>query len=519
MNRLYLRWVGGIALAVLVTGCGSELEVTNVNSPETSRVLAKPADVEKLIGDSYLSFFYAPTYYSNIAAQTSAMSFEHSPMAANFGMIERSAIPRTAPNNRVSDQFATQYYYSWSQAYKAIRAASDGIKQIDAGMSLGSAAADNRARAFARLVQGLSLGHLAMTYDSVFVVDEKTDIATVKFVSYQDGMTAALAKLDEAIAIASSTSFTLPATWINGQALSSADFIKLARSYKAYYRANVARTPTERAAVAWTSVIADAQAGITADFKVTSDYNNWYFGMQEIYSFYGAWNQINYFYTGMADTSGNFQAWLATPLTSRSPFIVCTPDNRWPRGCSLAEQSAGGTTNGRYIAWNGTGGHARSDRGTWRWSYYKNNRYQAFYSGGYLGPMTVLPKAELDFLQAEGYIRGNQPASALPIINASRAAAGLPAADVNGVSGTACVPKLPNGTCGSLLEAMKYEKRLETQYFGGWYYNGRGWGDLIEGTPVHYPAPARELETLGLPLYTRGGVGQVGGAAKGTYGY
>ena len=57
-------------------------------------------------------------------------------------------------------------------------------------------------------------------------------------------------------------------------------FIQLIRSFKARFRANNARTPAERGAVDWDQVIADAQAGITADWKVTTNtvtgpFNTW----------------------------------------------------------------------------------------------------------------------------------------------------------------------------------------------------------------------------------------------------
>jgi hypothetical protein len=39
------------------------------------------------------------------------------------------------------------------------------------------------------------------------------------------------------------------------------------------------------------------------------------------------------------------------------------------------------------------------------------------------------------------------------------------------------------------------------------FFDARGWGTLVEGTPIHFPIPARELETLNLPAYTFGGIG------------
>lgn len=515
MLKQLMRWSGVVALAVTMTACADLLEVQNTNNPETARVLVTPADVEKLIADSYNAWFSAVQDYNAIGIQMEAMAFEISPMAANFGMIERSALPRTAPNNQTSDAFSGQYYANYSSFYRAISSASDGLGRLDAGVSLG--ANDARARAFAKFVQGIGHGSLAMVSDSMFVVDETSDLATIQLVGYQDGLTAALTKLDEAIAIAQANPFTLPSTWINGNEFTSAEFIQMARSYKAQFRANAPRTSTET--VDWDLVIADATAGITTNLNVTSDFNTWFFGPALFHSFYGAWNQINYFFIGMADVSGAYQTWAAIqPVTTRVPFVVVTPDQRWPQGATALEQ---GDAPGSFIRYKGTSGHVLADRGTWRWSFYQNNRYQAFYNGDYLGPFALMQKAEMDFLIAEGHIEGGNPALALPILNGYRAAAGLPAATVTGVTGAACVPRLPNNSCGDLKEVLKYEKRMETMYiaYGGWFFDARRWDDLPVGTQLDYPIPARELEAIGKSLYTRGGPGAAGGAVLGTYGF
>jgi hypothetical protein len=70
--------------------------------------------------------------------------------------------------------------------------------------------------------------------------------------------------------------------------------------------------------------------------------------------------------------------------------------------------------------------------------------------------------------------------------------------------------------CGNILEAMKWEKRLESAYttYGAWYFDSRGWGDLPEGTPLHWPVPVQELDARGSRLQL-GGFGLPGGARAG----
>ncbi len=99
---------------------------------------------------------------------------------------------------------------------------------------------------------------------------------------------------------------------------------------------------------------------------------------------------------------------------------------------------------------------------------------------------------------------------------------GLAETDAAGTN-TDCVPKLPNGSCGDLWEMFKWEKRLETMWAGanrvGWYYDARGWGDLMEGTILQLPVPYRDYQIMLLQPYNYGGVGGSWGAPVGTYGY
>jgi len=75
--------------------------------------------------------------------------------------------------------------------------------------------------------------------------------------------------------------------------------------------------------------------------------------------------------------------------------------------------------------------------------------------------------------------------------------------------------------CGTIMEAMKYEKRTELAFnaFGAaWYFDSRGWGDLVVDTPLEYPVPQAEMDARQLPFYNLGGGGP-SSAKKGTYGF
>ena len=151
----------------------------------------------------------------------------------------------------------------------------------------------------------------------------------------------------------------------------------------------------------------------------------------------------------------------------------------------------------------------RASRGTYRWSWYYflrsgvNDTY-------YIGPQPTMTKVEMDLLSAEALIRLNRASEAVPLINITRQANGeLPGVTTAGPpEGDECVPrKVASGACGSLWDALMYEKNLEMTGIEGAvsWWDARGWGTLQEGTPVQLPVPGEELENLGLPVYTFGG--------------
>jgi hypothetical protein len=137
-------------------------------------------------------------------------------------------------------------------------------------------------------------------------------------------------------------------------------------------------------------------------------------------------------------------------------------------------------------------------------------------------------------VRAEALIRLNRIADALPIINASRTANGLPAIPAGAtattqvpggtaanpvVGGASCVPRVPvsatTTACGTVLEAMKWEKRMESAFTGysQWFIDSRGWGDLVPGTPLEWPVPIQEMNSRSKQAYN----GQRRQAATNTY--
>lgn len=526
--------VVGAALLFGSTAC-ADLEVTNQNDPDARRALSTAGDVESLISGAFNAWFLAGHSSGGPGLFLSNMAFQHNAPWANFGMEFYARIPRNGIQNDVADSYYANFTRIWYRSYRAIAAVADGLRALedpDIADELGPEAVA-RAKAYGRFVQGLSHATLAVFYDRGFVVDETTDLnSQQEMLGYDALMTAALGMLDEAIQLSNSNTFTIPAGWMSVE-VTSDELAKVASSYKARFRAANARTPAERDAVDWNAVMADVDAGITEDWFMEFDWDNgWYLSVLD-YGTNTGWSQLSYWMYGMADQEGDYQRWLNLPLGDKSyqfadgePVLIVTPDTRFPQGTTVEEQRANQGTSFSISTEAEAGGvWKRPDRGPWRWGWYKSKPAGWDY-GSSAEPVWDQPGityAEMRLLKAEAMYRSGNRAGAAELINVSRTANGLSATDADGTN-TSCVPKLPNEQCGGLLEMLKWEKRMETVWSGpalvGWYFDGRGWGDLFVNSPLQFPVPCQELQVLQmLPCNSYGGPGGEFSAPVSTYAF
>lgn len=535
-------WAMGLALALF--GCDSltDLEVINENNPETLRTLATSADLENLIGGSFLTYWNG-TQHTTPFGILAVLGDENSASWGNWGMNDAGFEPRRVFNNSSTYSYSDASEDPWNGMYGALSAASDGIAAINEGLKIGAGGKDNpRALAFAKFVQGMSLGWLAMMFDKAIIFDEETDLVAAaegdfEFAPYGEVMTAALTKMDEAIALASANTFTLNPDWFGNLNPGSAEFVRIMHSFKARMMAHVARGTAEANAIGWSAVLSEINAGITEDLVFISEPGQtWWSTWTNRATDGETWGRADYKGIGFMDASDGYKDWLATPVGSRDEFEMDTPDLRiW--GCGVDGDLGGqcrsvdGSTSrnartggdlgqandqepGLYFRFFGSSPFP-ANRGTMVWSNYHHWRYEDTFENNQ-GPMEHMLVAEMNLLKAEAYIQTGQAALAMDIINATRVPAGLVTVDVNGAP---CPPALT--TC-ELMDHLIYEKRLETwnTNTGSGYFDRRRWGNpaptsthhrgLVEGSPMHFPVPGAELEVLELPTYTFGGVGAEG---------
>lgn len=533
MRKLSL--LGGAVGVLALSACGDVLQVDNFNNPDVARAYSTIDGVEGVIAGLGSGLYNLQGQRSNegVNTQSKILAGESMTSVNNFGGAPRSAIPRTPISNSLGNDIETGNRVDFQRFSVLSRTASNALAAVErliatnGPAAMGTLGRTQRSRAFGYFILGQALGNLASGYDSAAIVtpDVPSDLIP-ELSSYADVNAAAVRMLDSALVAAvagaaDAGNFTLPGTWLSNATLTNANFQRLIRSMRARIRTGAARNPTEAAAIDWAAVIADGTNGITADFTQdvggTTGWSGGYHSVQSYVASTWAWSPMYYY--GMADVSGAYANWLATPRSTRTQFLVVTPDTRWPQGATRAAQQAEAPAStgtllpaGRYMRNRPTGEDPPAEG--WGQSMYDHRRWGFIRENSNQGTLVEMDVDEPRLLAAEGYIRTNQFALAAPLINQSRQAHGLPAVGItDGTSpvagGASCVPQVPVGptytttACGNMLEAMKYELRMETAWTGymQWFRHHRRWGDMIEGTPLEWPVPYQEMQARQKAFY------------------
>jgi hypothetical protein len=536
-------FISASLLALTASACDQNLGVENLSDPDIGRVFATGASIESTIGAGYQTVHNAIANTNNEPG-VEVFGLESYSSLNNFNLGTRAAIPRLPINNVIGAPSIFSEFTALSKEARLVVNAMDALNDlIKSGKTIGTAGKDLRARSFGFFVAGVSLGWLAMIYDSAGIVAPGMPHDSIPPLSgSQDVGKAAIVLLDSALAIANNPAaaggFPLEAAWMsNASGFTLDQYKRFVRSYRARIRTGISRTPAQAAAVDWAKVIDDAENGIQSNIMVNSGGSTgWNVGYQVTRYQDPTWSEMSMMYMGMADVSGAYANFIAADYSHKNGwFLVITPDQRWPQGATRAAQNAASVqptsvTSKPYISNRALANDVSGDG--WGISFYDYFRWRYIKVNSNTGPFPEFLKAENDLLAAEGYIRTGKIAEAAAKIDLTRVAnGGLPALTGAVTSatqpvpgGASCVPQVPTGTgtvaCGNIFEAMKYEKRIENTYagFGRFWIDSRGWGDLVENTALEFPVPYQEMQARQKPYYLLGsGFGSA--AAKGTYGF
>jgi hypothetical protein len=496
-------------VAFAFAGC-QDLAITNPNAPDRERATQQPTATESFVATAFRTWWPVSGHDDYPAWVFSTVAREITSGFADFGQLETSAEPRSAWNNSPVNARNQVTEGPWYGLYRTISSVNDALISIDSGLIIVDATRTARTRAVGKFMQAISHGQLGLYFDKAFIVDEKLILDTItapQFHPYPEVILTSIAQLDSAIAIAKVTGFTLPVNSWLFQGMSRDEFVKLANSFAARFLAYAPRTRAERAAVDWNEVIRRIDAGITADFAPVAQvdilWDDWKRLIARVRTGPPSdFGRPSNWLLGPADSANGFITWVNTPLANRVAFQIRTKDRR-------IQGAAGPTTPGKYVGYNASNIFAAS-RGTYRYSHYYYLRFGTGTSWQ-TGPQPAITVTEMDLLKAEALIRLNRAAEAVSLINKTRVANGqLPPVTLDGPPDEpGCVPRKLNGQCGSLWDALRYEKGIEMVGVDAVvsFFDARGWQTLAEASFTQLPVPGRELGTLRLALYTFGGPG------------
>ncbi|MDQ2667373.1 MAG: RagB/SusD family nutrient uptake outer membrane protein [Gemmatimonadota bacterium] len=491
MNLKRIGVVLGSMGLLLGAACNPTLDVANPNAPDVARANASPADVENLAISSVHSWYIGATDYEpwlmlQVTADASTANY------GNFGMRFNNLEPRIpyANSSAGGDRGVTES--PWNSSYGALGAANDAIRAFNTGLTFaGGQAESDKFKRLAQFTQAATMTQLALLFDRAFIVDETTDPAVPPTLSDYKTVSASAVTRWAALAASEagkSDSYDPNVFPMTIGPLTSSVIARIASTMAALTMAYTPRTAAEAATVDWAKVATYAAAGIgtgTAgapiDISVIGDFNVWYSGLTELGDGV-SWTRVDLRLINRMDPS------------SPAKFNGTIP----PEGTS-ADARFG--TDYKYL------GTVLGDpsRGIYMQSPYYHNRYYAYSSDGddELGPAPWMLAAESDLVRAEALIRSSGSlATAATLINNSRVTRGnlSPATAADGAA--------------KLLGYIDYERDVELLSTNGYtLFQRRHVDGLQKGTILQLPIPAKELETLSLPIYTFGGVGGTSAAA------
>lgn len=485
-NRIFKLYVLLITFSLVTFSC-ADLEVINENAPDAARALANPSDVMSLAGGSFRTWHNAIQEYNGLALTMGVMADHLTCSWGNAAMRDMSWEPRiNSFNNSLTYAYFGHLRYNWQNSYSAISAANLALQRYYDGMEFGTDGADNAlVEAFCYLSSGAAHGYLGLVYDQANIITWDADISTLELMPWSDVVDASLDLLDKAIAICNANTFTVPASWLGGQAMTNVELGRFASSFAARILASSSRTKAHNDNLDWGRVLSYAQNGITTDFapELGSAYG-WY-DMYFIYGRYSGWGRTDMRIINAMDH--NYPSRWPSDNESWN-----TPDGEDPEEADPTNDQRL-ATDFEYLPSNAF----PADRGYYHYSHYRFSRYDYVTSAVWYGnkPMPMFLAWEVKLLEAEALLRttGNA-AGALAILNDP--------AGPRKVRGQC--PDITTADVATVLRYILDEKEIECHMTGAGipFFDMRRTDRLQPATLLHFPVPATELEISGLPHYT-----------------
>lgn len=456
----------GTAIVVSCSTLETDLYVDNLEAPNDGILASDPVALEASAEGLFRSFYGTVHDYSGPALALSVMSDVNSCSWGNAGMRDLSEEPRIPFNNTsgygndVTRTYFNSVYSTLSDANTIIFASNNGVK-FSNNVALVSVA---------KFSQALAIGYNALVFDRVWLSDENGPVNEGVPVDHKVAMDFALTKLDEAIALAKTSSFTLPSNYFSVE-MSSSKLVELMNTIGARMLSMNPRTKADKASINWNKVKSYALNGVKTDFDIVTDNINW----SDLLGYYAtvpSWGRIDNRVLNLLDPN-HPKKWTSATVTGYPE--ITTADKRIE-------------TDFAYLSSQ----NFRPERGIYHYSNYRYARFNSYIST-FTGPTPEVSVSENHLYLAEAELMLGNTAAAAAIIN----------------SGTRTTRgNLPNvsATASEIDHAIHYERMIEIPFnsLGLTFWDMRGRDLLQSGTLLHFPIPGSALESIPEPYYTYG---------------
>lgn len=483
-----------------------DLDVVNPEAPDRARALADPALLTETAYGSIREWWVAATHYQpNMMTQATADALTGNCCWVRFNN-EEPRIPY-ANNSASGDELEARR--PWMLNYQALISGVDALDAIRAGVLSHDPVLAEQASAAAHFTLAASLSSLALLFDRAFpITTPQRPDALPSLQSHAVVRDSAMRVWDDLIALTDGKSWALPteALPLVAGAPTAERLHRIARTMAARTLVLSARTAAQNAATDWPRVLQYADGGITGaglddlDFAIVDDGGVLWYDYIKLYGALGDRFRVDQrlIHRMAPNIPASFNGLENQPLPEPADARLAIAD----LPCTNTIAGTLACTEGidaDYVYLGNVVGSA--GRGIWMQSPFWHRRYvrTSFNYGAAArlgGENPHVLAAENDLMIAEALVRtGGDLTRAATLVNKTRVGRGnLPPVDV--------VP-------AALLSAIEYERDVELLNSGGIaLFDRRRVDGLQPGTFRHLPVPARELETLGLPVYTFGGVGQ-----------
>jgi hypothetical protein len=478
------------SICILCVAC-EDLEVDNTNAPDREKLFENTRDFRIFADNIYITYWQslhsAPYTNAQIATLTAADQFTAS--WYNFGCYDLSIEPRIAWNNSPNYEYKDITYAFYSNMYTVIYMCNTVIKLLNEGKIISSDINVNKGYySLCYFLRGAALGNLGLTFDKAQIVSENSDFSKLPFQPYNIVLDSAIAWLQKSIDISDSTSFNLGSNIINGTTITNQVLNRVCHSYIARLMVLGSRTKSENVAVDWHTVLDHAKKGISEDFGPQGDANKW---VDEIAHYLSNTDNTQYFFAKV----DNRIIHLLDPLY---------PARYWKSGHPVkvhSDKRAGeASSSDARLASDfefSSGIRFYPERGTYHFSHYRYKRWESVGFTG-IGKMIDISKYENSLYAIEAYAMLNNLDKAIELLNYP-----FYPRKVRGQ-----LPDIPQSADKkTVLNAIFYEREIELlgqSYLIG-FCDMRRRDMLQKGTPLHFPIPGNELQTLKLDYYTFGG--------------